>query len=45
MFTESKVTEIFFMVDEFCKFFDYMIAKYTIREFKKRSTGSVLKSV
>ena len=30
MFTEDKVTEIFCMADDFCKFFDSMMAKYTI---------------
>ena len=29
MFTEDKVIEIFFMADEFCKFFDAMMEKYT----------------
>ena len=36
MFTEDKVTEIFCMADDFCKFFDAMMAKYTIKEQKKR---------
>lgn len=36
MFTEDKVTEIFFMADEFCKVFDQMMAKYTIRDPKRR---------
>lgn len=36
MFTEDKVTEIFFMADEFCQVFDQMMAKYTIRNRKKR---------
>ncbi len=36
MFTEAKVTEIFCMADDFCKFFDAMMAKYTIKEQKKR---------
>lgn len=36
MFTDNKVTEIFFMADEFCKFFDTMTEKYTIRSSKKR---------
>ena len=26
MLTEDKVTELFFMADEFCKFFDWMMA-------------------
>lgn len=32
MFTESKVTEIFFMADEFCKIFNRMMSKYTIED-------------
>ena len=36
MFTEDKVTEIFCMADDFCKFFDAMMSKYTIKEQKKR---------
>ena len=31
MFTEDKITEIFCIADDFCKFYDAMIAKYTIR--------------
>ena len=31
MITEDKVTEIFCMADDFCKFFDAMIAKYTLK--------------
>ncbi|MDY5352784.1 MAG: IS982 family transposase, partial [Bacteroides pyogenes] len=31
MITEDKVIEIFCMADDFCKFFDAMMAKYTIR--------------
>ena len=29
MITEDKVTEMFCMADDFCKFFDAMVAKYT----------------
>lgn len=36
MFTDNKVTEIFFMADEFCKFFDAMTAKYTVSNPKRR---------
>ena len=36
MFTEDKVTEIFCMADDFCKFYDAMMAKYTIKEAKTR---------
>ena len=32
MITEDKVTEIFCMADDFCKFFDAMVAKYTLVE-------------
>ena len=28
MFTEDKVTEIFCMADDFCRFFDAMMEKY-----------------
>ncbi len=31
MITEDKVTEIFCMADDFCKFFDAMTAKYTLK--------------
>ena len=31
MITEDKVTEIFCMADDFCKFFDTMTAKYTLK--------------
>ena len=37
MITEDKVTELFCMADDFCKFFDAMMAKYTLRADKKRS--------
>ncbi len=30
MFTEDKVTEIFFMADEFCKFFYRLVEKYSV---------------
>jgi len=36
MLTGDKVTEIFFMADEFCKFFDRMTKKYTIEAPSKR---------
>ena len=36
MITEDKVTEIFCMVDDFCKFFDAMVAKYTLKPTGKR---------
>lgn len=34
--TEGKVTEIFFMKDDFCKFFDAMIVKNMLKSNKKR---------
>ena len=37
MITEDKVTELFCIADDFCKFFDAMMEKYTIKESKKRS--------
>ena len=30
MFTEGKITEIFCIADDFCKFYDAMMAKYTV---------------
>ena len=36
MITEDKVTEIFCMADDFCKFFDTMTAKYTLIPTRKR---------
>jgi hypothetical protein len=30
MISENKVTEIFCLADDFCKFFDATMAKYTI---------------
>ena len=30
MLTADKVTELFCMADDFCKFFDKMTAKYTL---------------
>ena len=37
MLTEDKVIELFFMADEFCKFFDRMMSKYTLKNTGKRS--------
>ena len=36
MLTEDKVTEIFCMADDFCKFFDAMAAKYALKLTGKR---------
>ncbi len=37
MLTEDKVTELFCMADDFCKFFDEMMAKYTLKSGKMRA--------
>ena len=37
MFTEDKVTEIFCMADDFCKFFDAMMAQSSAPCFQKTS--------
>ena len=36
MITENKVIEIFCMADDFCKFFDAMMTKYTLPSTTKR---------
>ena len=36
MITESKVIELFCMADDFCKFFDAMMSKYTLKPATKR---------
>ena len=36
MFIEDKVTEIFCIADDFCKFYDAMMAKYTVKAPNKR---------
>ncbi|BCS84751.1 hypothetical protein prwr041_06440 [Prevotella herbatica] len=40
MITEDKVTEIFCIADDFCKFFDAMIVKYTLKNNMK---GAIMK--
>ena len=35
MIPENKVTEIFVMADDFCKFFDQMMEKYSIPDKNK----------
>ena len=37
LIAEGKITEFFFMADEFCHFFDTMMEKYTIKDPGKRS--------
>lgn len=37
MITEDKVTELFCVADDFCKFFDAMMEKYTLKADKKRN--------
>ena len=41
MITEAKVTEIFCMADDFCKFFDAMTAKYTLKPIGKKNISEV----
>ena len=36
MLTADKVTELFCIADDFCKFFDKMTAKYTLKSGNKR---------
>ena len=36
MLTADKVTELFCMADDFCKFFDKMTEKYTLKSENKR---------
>ena len=36
MITESKVIELFCIADDFCKFFDAMMTKYTLKSATKR---------
>lgn len=36
MITEDKATELFCMADDFCKFFDTMMEKYTLKKTKTR---------
>ena len=36
MITKDKVIEIFCMADDFYKFFDAMMEKYTLKTFKQR---------
>ena len=36
MITEDKVRELFCIADDFCKFFDAMMEKYTLKADKKR---------
>ena len=36
MITEDKVTKIFCMADDFCKSFDAMTTKYTLKPTGKR---------
>ena len=35
MITENKVIELFCMADDFCKSFDAMITKYTLKPARK----------
>ena len=42
MITKSKVIELFCMADDFCKFFDAMMAKYTLKPTTKRKFNYLL---
>ena len=42
MITGDKVTEIFYMADDFCKFFDAMTAKYTLKPTGKGNIIEIL---
>ena len=42
MITGSKVIELFCMADDFCKFFDAMMTKYTLKPATKRKYHRVL---
>jgi hypothetical protein len=48
MFSEDKVTEIFCMADDFCKFFDAKMKKYTLPKTSLKSntqgTGPLITS-
>ena len=35
MLTDNKVTELFCMADDFCKFFDSQMEKYSVRDVRK----------
>ena len=41
MLTADKITELFCMADDFCKFFDKMTAKYTLKSNMKGALMSV----
>ncbi len=41
MLTADKVTELFCMADDFCKFFDKMTEKYTLKSGNKRLPNEV----
>ena len=38
MFSESKVTEIFFMADEFCKVYERMMSKSSLKTAEHHSS-------
>ena len=41
MLTADKITDLFCMADDFCKFFDKMTAKYTLKSNMKGALMSV----
>ncbi len=40
MITEDKITEIFCMADDFCKFFDAMTVKYMLKPIREKKISS-----
>ena len=36
MLTKNKVNLLFCMADDFCKFFDALMEKYTLKSYRKR---------
>lgn len=37
MFTDNKVTEIYCLADDFCKFFDSLLKRYSLSEVSSQS--------
>ena len=42
MISEDKVTELFCIADDFCKFYDAMMEKYTLKADKKDRNGEIV---
>ena len=45
MFSDNKVTEIFCLADDFCKFFDSQVKKYTLTDQKSKRQIAIYQSV